>query len=53
MRALRDIGIAFAPINLPYTKDIDQASSAVAEFKPGVVYPYHYKGQARRPLPKR
>jgi hypothetical protein len=24
--------------------DIDQASSAVAEFKPGVVYPYHYKG---------
>lgn len=42
MRALRDIDIAFVPMNLPYTMDIDQASSAVAEFKPAVVYPYHY-----------
>ena len=24
--------------------DIDQASSAVGEFKPQFVYPYHYKG---------
>ena len=44
MRALKDIAIAFVPMNLPFTMDIDQASSAVAEFKPGVVYPYHYKG---------
>ena len=44
MRALKDIDIAFVPMNLPFTMDVDQASSAVAEFAPGHVYPYHYKG---------
>jgi L-ascorbate metabolism protein UlaG (beta-lactamase superfamily) len=44
MRALSDIDIAFVPMNLPYTMDVDQASSAVAEFAPTHVYPYHYKG---------
>lgn len=44
MRALKEIAIAFVPMNLPFTMDVDQASSAVAEFKPSVVYPYHYKG---------
>jgi L-ascorbate metabolism protein UlaG (beta-lactamase superfamily) len=44
MRALTDIHIAFVPMNLPYTMDVDQASSAVAEFKPAYVYPYHYQG---------
>lgn len=44
MRALTDIGIAFVPMNLPFTMDVDQASSAVAAFMPTVVYPYHYKG---------
>jgi len=44
MRALTDIFIAFVPMNLPYTMDETQAASAVAEFKPEYVYPYHYKG---------
>jgi len=44
MRALTDIYIAFVPMNLPYTMDIDQAASAVAEFKPEIVYPYHCRG---------
>ncbi len=44
MRALENIDIAFVPMNLPYTMDIDQASSAVNEFKPAFAYPYHYKG---------
>jgi L-ascorbate metabolism protein UlaG (beta-lactamase superfamily) len=44
MRALTDIHIAFVPMNLPYTMDVDQAASAVAEFKPEYVYPYHYRG---------
>lgn len=44
MRALTDIDIAFVPFNLPYTMDETQAASAVAEFAPKVVYPYHYKG---------
>ena len=32
-------------MNLPYTMDINQASSAVLEFKPKVVVPYHYRGK--------
>jgi Predicted Zn-dependent hydrolases of the beta-lactamase fold len=44
MRALRNIDVAFIPMNLPYTMDIDQAASAVIEFKPANVYPYHYRG---------
>ena len=45
MRALKKIDIAFVCMNLPYTMDIHQAASAVLEFKPKVVYPYHYRGQ--------
>lgn len=44
MRALQDIFIAFVPMNLPFTMDVDQAASAVAEFRPDFVYPYHYRG---------
>ena len=44
MRAQTGIDIAFVPFNLPYTMTEEQAASAVAEFKPKVVYPYHYKG---------
>lgn len=45
MRALKNIDVAFVCMNLPYTMDINQASSAVLEFKPKIVYPYHYRGQ--------
>ena len=45
MRALKNIDVAFVCMNLPYTMDIDQAASAVLEFKPKIVYPYHYRGQ--------
>ncbi len=45
MRALKDIDIAFVCMNLPYTMDINQAASAVLEFEPAVVYPYHYRGR--------
>jgi len=44
MRALENIDVAFVCMNLPYTMDIKQASSAVAAFKPAIVYPYHYRG---------
>ncbi|OJH39712.1 MBL fold metallo-hydrolase [Cystobacter ferrugineus] len=44
MRQLRDIDVAFVPMNLPYTMTVDQAASAVREFKPKVVYPYHSRG---------
>lgn len=45
MRALKNIDIAFICMNLPYTMDIHQAASAVLEFKPKIVYPYHYRGR--------
>ena len=45
MRELKDIDIAFVCMNLPYTMDINQASSAVLEFKPKNIIPYHYRGQ--------
>lgn len=44
MRSLADIDFAFVCMNLPYTMDIDQAADAVLDFKPKVVYPYHYRG---------
>jgi L-ascorbate metabolism protein UlaG (beta-lactamase superfamily) len=44
MRQLRDIDIAFIPMNLPFTMTVEQAADAVREFKPKVVYPYHSRG---------
>ncbi len=44
MRNLQDIDVAFVCMNLPYTMDVDQAADAVLEFKPMVVYPFHYRG---------
>lgn len=44
MRELKNIDVAFVCMNLPYTMDINQAANAVLEFKPKVVYPYHYRG---------
>jgi len=45
MRALKDIDYAFICMNLPYTMTVEQAASAVLEFKPKVVFPYHYRGK--------
>ena len=44
MRALKDITVAFVPMNLPFTMTVEQAASAVREFKPRYVYPYHSRG---------
>lgn len=44
MRALRDIDVAFVPMNLPYTMTVQQAADAVRAFTPGIVYPYHSRG---------
>ncbi len=45
MRALRNIDMAFVCMNEPYTMSVEQAASAVLEFKPRVVHPYHYRGK--------
>ncbi len=44
MLALKNIDIAFVCMNLPYTMSVDQAANAVLQFKPSVVFPYHYRG---------
>lgn len=45
MRSLENINVAFVCMNLPYTMDIYQAASAVLDFEPEIIYPYHYRGQ--------
>jgi len=45
MRALENIDAAFVCMNLPYTMDVESAADAVLEFRPAVVYPYHYRGR--------
>ncbi len=44
MLALKDIDVAFIPMNLPYTMTVEQAAEAVRTFQPDIVYPYHYRG---------
>lgn len=44
MRALKNIDKAFICMNLPYTMTVESAASAVLDFKPKQVYPYHYRG---------
>lgn len=44
MRSLKNIDVAFVCMNLPFTMEVSQAADAVSEFKPGIVYPFHYRG---------
>ncbi|OUS00851.1 MBL fold metallo-hydrolase [Flavobacteriales bacterium 33_180_T64] len=44
MRTLQNIDKAFVCMNLPWTMTVDKAAEAVLEFRPKVVYPYHYRG---------
>ncbi|MEJ2190672.1 MAG: MBL fold metallo-hydrolase [Acidobacteriota bacterium] len=45
MRQLENIDAAFVCMNLPYTMDVEAAADAVLDFKPKIVYPYHYRGK--------
>ena len=45
MRSLENIDLAFVCMNLPFTMDAEAAASAVSEFAPSYVYPYHYRGR--------
>ncbi len=44
MRAMKNIDVAFVPMNLPYTMTPEEAADAVRAFHPKVVYPFHYRG---------
>jgi L-ascorbate metabolism protein UlaG (beta-lactamase superfamily) len=41
MKALRNIDVAFLPMNLPYTMTPEMVADAARAFKPGILYPYH------------
>ena len=42
MKQLKNIDIAFLPMNLPYTMTPDMVADAAKAFRPKVLYPYHY-----------
>jgi L-ascorbate metabolism protein UlaG (beta-lactamase superfamily) len=42
MKRLKDIDVAFLPMNLPYTMTPEMVADAAKAFKPKILYPYHY-----------
>lgn len=42
MKALKNIEVAFLPMNLPYTMTPEMVADAALAFKPKVLYPYHF-----------
>ena len=42
MKALKDIDVAFLPMNLPYTMTPAMVAEAAKAFKPRILYPYHF-----------
>lgn len=42
MKALKDIDVAFLPMNLPYTMTPEMVADAAKAFKPKILYPYHF-----------
>jgi len=42
MKALKDIAVAFLPMNLPYTMTPEMVADAAKAFRPNILYPYHF-----------
>ncbi len=42
MKALKNIDIAFLPMNLPYTMTPEMVADAARAISPKILYPYHY-----------
>jgi L-ascorbate metabolism protein UlaG (beta-lactamase superfamily) len=42
MKALKNIDVAFLPMNIPYTMTPAMVADAAKAFKPKILYPYHY-----------
>ena len=40
--ALKDVDVAFLPVNQPYTMTVEQAARVVKAIQPKLFYPYHY-----------
>jgi L-ascorbate metabolism protein UlaG (beta-lactamase superfamily) len=50
MAELKDIDIAFLPMNLPYTMTPEMVQQAALMFKPKILYPYHYSDTDTRKI---
>ena len=44
MKALKNIDVAFLPMNLPYTMTPEMVVEAAKSFMPKILYIYHYRG---------
>jgi L-ascorbate metabolism protein UlaG (beta-lactamase superfamily) len=42
MKALKNIDLAFLPMNLPYTMSPEMVADAAKAFRPKILYPYHF-----------
>lgn len=42
MKALKNIDVAFLPMNLPYTMTPEMVADAARAFRPKILYPYHF-----------
>jgi L-ascorbate metabolism protein UlaG (beta-lactamase superfamily) len=42
IKNLKNIDVAFLPMNLPYTMTPEMVADAVRAFRPKILYPYHY-----------
>ena len=42
MKNLKNIDIAFLPMNLPYTMNPEMVADAAKSFRPKILYPYHF-----------
>jgi len=47
IQGLKDIEVAFLPMNMPFTMTPAEAVDCLKAFQPKIVYPYHYEGQKR------
>jgi L-ascorbate metabolism protein UlaG (beta-lactamase superfamily) len=43
IRALEKIDVAFLCMNIPFTMNVNEAASVARDFKPRILYPYHYR----------
>jgi L-ascorbate metabolism protein UlaG (beta-lactamase superfamily) len=48
LKSLKDIDVAFLPVNQPFTMTVDEALDAIKTIHPKVFYPYHYGGTEQK-----
>ena len=53
MAEIKDIDVAFLPVNQPYTMTVDQCVHAAEVIQPKVLIPYHFSNTDLSCLPSR